>query len=230
MVSTVRIAEIGALLGDPARVNMMLALLERRALTARELADAAGVTPQTASSHIGKLVAAELVQVEPQGRHRYHRLASPEVGRLLEQMHVAGAAIRHTPHRPGPRDVAMRELRSCYDHLAGRVAVDIAECVLVDCLRAVSDAQLSPAGAGRLESIGIDLAAIARRRRCFCRGCVDWSERRPHLAGAIGAALLDRVLELGWVHPQPKGRALAITADGERGFQQVFGVSAVRSR
>jgi hypothetical protein len=157
-------------------------------------------------------------------------LASPEVGRLLEQMHVAGAATRHTSRKPGPRDLAMRELRSCYDHLAGRVAVDIAERVLVDSLRAVSNARLSPAGMGRLESIGIDLGEIGRRKRCFCRGCIDWSERRPHLAGALGAALFERVLELGWARPQPKGRALAITAAGERGFRQAFGVSTVRSR
>lgn len=230
MVTTATIAEIGALLGDPARVNMMLALLEGRALTARELADAAGVTPQTASSHIGKLLAAELVRVEPQGRHRYHRLASAEVARLLEQMHVAGATIRHAASAPsGPRDRRMRELRSCYDHLAGRVAVELAEVLLEDTTVTVSEARLSPRGVSRLEEIGLDLRAVAHDRRCFCRGCLDWSERRPHLAGAVGAALLGRVLDLGWVQRRERTRALAITPMGEREFHRLFGIAAVRS-
>src|SRR5438045_4618484 len=124
MVTTSTVAEIGSLLGDPARVNMMIALLDGRAWTARELADVAGVSPQTASSHLGKLTAAQLVRVDRQGRHRYHRLASSEVARLLEQMHVAGAALTSNRSRaPGPREQEMRELRSCHDPLARRSRV-----------------------------------------------------------------------------------------------------------
>lgn len=231
LVSTSTVAEIGALLGDPARVNMMIGLLDGRSWTARELADVAGVSPQTASTHIGKLVAARMVMVERQGRHHYHRLASADVAQLLEQMHVAGeslAAGQAVRRTSGPRDQAMRELRSCYDHLAGRIAVEVSGRLLRR-ERQPGGAQLSGAGASMLENLGIDLAALERGRRTFCRACIDWSERVPHVAGAVGAALFCRVQDLGWVQSRPTDRTLILTASGERGLFEIFAVSAVRT-
>jgi DNA-binding transcriptional ArsR family regulator len=231
MVSTTTVAEIGSLLGDPARVNMMIALLDGRAWTARELADAGGVSPQTASSHLGKLVAAQLVRVDRQGRHRYHRLASTEVAQLLEQMHVAGAMLAADRSRSrGPKDPEMRELRSCYDHLAGRIAVELSQRIIDENGSPSGEAEVTPEGASLLERIGIDLGALQSGRRAFCRACLDWSERRPHVAGTVGAAILDRLKGLGWVKPRTSGRSLILTATGERGLHEVFGITAVRSQ
>ena len=227
MVSTAAVAEIGSLLGDPARVNMMIALLDGRAWTARELADAAGVSPQTASSHLGKLIAAELVKLDRQGRHHYHRLASSDVARLLEQMHLAGAAARRSPVS-GPKDLQMRELRSCYDHLAGRIAVELSSRI-IDEDNPEGAAHVSKEGEALLEKIGIDLDQLQGGKRALCRVCVDWSERRPHVAGAVGAAILSRMKTLGWVRQRPIGRSLILTAAGERGVNDVFGIHSVRS-
>jgi DNA-binding transcriptional ArsR family regulator len=227
MVSTSTVAEIGFLLGDPARVNMMIALLDGRAWTARELALAGGVTPQTASSHLQKLLAAGLIRVDRQGRHRYHRIASEEVAGLLEQMHIAGAALMgkklETIH---PRDAAMRELRSCYDHLAGRIAVELCSSLVIE---REAGAQLKEGAKSQLHQIGIDIGALASTRRPLFRPCLDWSERRPHIAGTVGAALLIRFHELGWVRARSTGRSLVLTATGERGLCDVFGVAAVRT-
>jgi DNA-binding transcriptional ArsR family regulator len=231
VVSISSISEIGSLLGDPARVNMMIALLDGRARTARELADAGGVSPQTASSHLAKLVAAAMISVERQGRHHYHRIASLEVAQLLEQMHVAaGSLVSGRQRTLGPRDPVMRELRSCYDHLAGRLAVELRGRLLDDAGLLAGDARLTPQGKSLLERIGIDLSAIASKPRTFCRACLDWSERQPHVAGAVGAAIMSQFLELGWIRPRQNGRALILTATGERGIEGVFGISASRER
>lgn len=230
MMRTSAVSEIGSLLGDPARVNMMIALLDGRSRTARELADVGGVSPQTASTHLAKLIAAQMIKMDRQGRHHYHRLASAEVAELLEQMHVAAGNLQQTqPMRTGPRDPVMRELRSCYDHLAGRIAVELRARLLDDDALLAGDSRLTPAGAALLEAIGIDLSKIASVRRTFCRACIDWSERQPHVAGAVGAAILTQLLELGWVRRRPQGRALILTIAGERGLGDVFGITAVRS-
>lgn len=228
MVSTAAVAEIGSLLGDPARVNMMIALLDGRAWTARELADVAGVSPQTASSHLSKLIAAELVKLNCQGRHHYHRLASSDVARLLEQMHLAGAAARRS-RVTGPKDLQMRELRSCYDHLAGRIAVELSSRIIDEDNSEAGAAHVSEEGEALLEKIGIDLHQLQSGKRAVCRVCVDWSERRPHVAGAVGAAILSRMKTLGWVRQRPIGRSLILTAAGERGVSEVFGIHSVRS-
>lgn len=230
MIGTSTVAEIGSLLGDPARVNMMIALLDGRAHTARELATAAGVSPQTASSHLAKLTDARMVIVHRRGRHRFHRLASTEVAELMEQMHVAGAALAERRTRTsGPKDPAMRELRSCYDHLAGRVAVELSERILDSDDRRPDEPSLTVAGDALLRGIGIDLEAVAGGRRPFCRACMDWSERKAHVGGALGAAILTRFWELGWVRPMPRSRALIISGAGERGLDDAFGITAVRT-
>lgn len=230
MVTTAAIAEIGALLGDPARATMMIALLDGRALTARELADRAGVAPQTASSHLHKLARAGMIAMTRQGRHRYHRLASPGVARLLEQMHVAGSALAMAaPRRSGPRDPALREARSCYDHLAGRIAVEIGALLLEEAGDYEGVATVSAQGTQALAAMGIDLARIAPSKRHFCRACLDWSERRPHVAGAVGAVLLNTMLDRGWFHRRPGTRALLVSARGEQALHRIFGIRAVRS-
>lgn len=230
MVSTSTVAEIGSLLGDPARVNMMIALLDGRAHTARELAAAGGVSPQTASSHLAKLADARMVIVNREGRHRYHSLASAEVAALLEQMHVAGAALARTRSRvTGPTDPAMRELRSCYDHLAGRIAVELGGKLIEQTTADQREARLTGQGKSLLQAIGIDLNALEGSRRPLWRPCIDWSERRPHVAGAVGAAILFRLRELGWVRTMPNSRALILTATGERGLDDVFGIATVRT-
>ncbi len=224
MVSIARLAEIGALIGDPARAAMMVALLEGEALNAHHLAERAGVTPQTASGHLKKLCVAGLITVRPAGRERLHRLASPEVGRLLEAMHLVAtpAPTSASPTRRVDRD--LRRARSCYDHLAGEIAVALVDRVShVDSEDALA---LSDEGERRLAAFGVDLAALRQLRRPFCRGCLDWTERRPHLAGAVGAAILSRSLELGWTRRREGTRALTVSPAGAKGFHDCFGVEA----
>ena len=220
--TTNTIAELGALVGDPGRASMLLAVLDGRALTARELADRAGVTPQTASRHLSKLLEAGLLRVEPQGRHRYHRLASAEVARMLEAMHVAGAHANPgaAGRRTGPADPQLRELRTCYDHLAGRFAVSLAEVLAAPDVE--GRLQLTATGEHRLTRWGLDLSALRNSRRVFCRSCLDWSERRPHLAGLLGAAILDRSLDLHWLRRRPGARSMDVTPAGRLGFNHAF--------
>lgn len=226
-LSNLSLAEIGALIGDPARANMLSALMGGQALTASELAWHAGVTAQTASGHLAKLSAAGLLAPERQGRHRYFRLASPLVGQMLEGM-MAVASLQSPPrYRPRSRiDEALQNARTCYDHLAGRLGV-----ALADALRAAGHIELGEEGGsvtdqGRafLTAFGLDLSEAGRQRRCFCRPCLDWSERRPHLAGALGAHLADRCFALGWVQRIKDTRALTITPAGQRGFRETFGM------
>ncbi len=203
--------------------------MDGRALTATELSALAGVTPQTASGHLGKMVDAGLISVERQGRHRYHRLASVEVADLLEQLARFAERPEGRPRRTlstGPKDVAMRAARSCYDHLAGRLAVDIADALTDQGhLELDQDGGAVTASGERLFSeFGIDLVPLKSAKRAFCRPCLDWSERRPHLAGAVGAALACRCFDLGWVKRVPGSRAVTVTPVGRDGFLRAFGV------
>jgi hypothetical protein len=169
-----------------------------------------------------------MVSVEKQGRHRYHKIASTEIAQLIEQMHVAGAALALSRGpAPGPRDAGMRELRSCYDHLAGRIAVELGGRLLA--ADQPGGARLNGDAGALLSRVGIDLTALSRGRRTLCRSCLDWSERRPHIAGALGAAMLERFGELGWLSRRKGSRALVLTAAGELGLARVFGVRAVRT-
>ena len=217
-----RIAVTAALLGDPARANILAALMDGRALTAKELAFAAHVTPQTASGHLAKLSEGGLLAREKQGRHRYYRLASPLVGQMLEGvMAVSGEETpRATTWRGGE---ALRTARTCYDHLAGRLGV-----ALADALTARGHVALGADG-GEVTETGLRFlgefgANPAMGRRVFCRPCLDWSERRPHLAGRVGAALACRCFELGWIKRQRDTRAVAITEVGREGLKGTFGI------
>jgi DNA-binding transcriptional ArsR family regulator len=226
--SNLAMAEIGALIGDPARANMLAALADGRALTASELSYIARVTPQTTSGHLGKLAAANLLVLTRQGRHRYYRLASPLVAQMLESV-MAVAAIQLPPRRrlPSRIDDEMRVARTCYDHLAGRLGVGLADALAArgQILLTEDGGEVTAAGMGFLAGFGVEPALFKGSRRPFCRACLDWSERRWHVAGAVGAALCRRCLELGWIERRSDSRAVAITVAGRRGFTEAFGLS-----
>jgi DNA-binding transcriptional ArsR family regulator len=222
-----KIAQVAALVGDLARANMLACLMDGRAMTASELAYVSGVAPQTASGHLAKLSDARLLIVEKQGRHRYFKLASPQVGRMLEELMVVaqeGPARRHTHWRGGD---ALKTARTCYDHMAGRIAVSIADHLIAKSHVVLDEdgGKVTDAGRAFLEGVGVDLAA-ASKRKVFCRPCLDWSERRPHLAGVVGGALLGYALRRGWVERVKDSRALTVTAAGHQGFADTFGVAS----
>lgn len=220
------IAEIGALIGDPARANILMALMEGRALTATELSHCAGVSPQTASGHLHKLMAAGLLAVEKQGRHRYYRLASPAVAEAMEAIMLVAAALPRPKRLPVKADGGIRFARTCYDHLAGKLGVGLTDAMIARrYLRAEGhDYRVTRAGEKALAAIGIDLAAARRMRRAFARPCLDWSERRPHLSGALGAALATACLERGWLTRVAGTRGLALTRSGRQAMSRHFGL------
>lgn len=216
------LAAVAGLIGDRARANILLALMEGRALTATELARAAAVTKQTASSHLAKLLDARLVAVERAGRHRYHRLADDDVGLAIEQLIGLAARLDLKSVETGPADAAMRKARVCYDHLAGDMGVLLLDSFERRALvrRSGRTLALTDGGERFLNDRGIDLAALSARRRPLCLSCLDWSVRRYHLAGALGAALLSRCLDEGWARRVKGTRTLMFSVVGERAFRK----------
>lgn len=217
------IAGIAALIGDRARADMLVALTAGQALTATELSEVAGVTKQTVSTHLSKLVDAKLLAVQSQGRHRYFKLADPDVADLLERLtgvaHRAGAVRL----KSSPREPALRKARVCYDHLAGDLGVQMLDSLEKRrFVRTVDDRlELTKAGREFCEGLGLELDATASRRP-ICRPCLDWSVRRNHLAGTLGAALLDYCFARGWAKRLPGSRVVQFSAAGERAFRQRF--------
>ncbi len=218
------LAEIASLMGDVGRANMLVALMDGRALTAGELSRHAGVMPQTASGHLAKLADLRLVIMERQGRHRYYRLASTDVAGAIEAL-MALAGASPTRHRPvSPRDEALRAARTCYDHLAGRLGVALAERLQARGHLVMSDGGCAVTDNGRTFFHAFEIDLDSGSTRPLCRTCLDWSERRPHIAGRLGAALLERALALGWIKRQADGRAVTVTQAGRSGFAQSFDV------
>ncbi|RVA93775.1 ArsR family transcriptional regulator [Mesorhizobium sp. M7A.F.Ca.US.006.04.2.1] len=216
------IARIASLVGDPARANMLNALMGGTALTASELALEAGVSLPTASSHLGKLMEGGLLTVASQGRHRYYGLAGPQVAGMIEAITGVAEAVGPKRVRPGPRDAAMRVARVCYDHLAGEQAVAmldrlVAKNVLV---RDEQEIRLGPSAASHFAAIGIDV--YTKPRRPVCRACLDWSVRRSHLAGTLGAAILDKLLAEKWARREKDSRAVIFSLPGKQAFEKVF--------
>ena len=225
MDSGPKIAQIASLVGDPARANMLAALINGGALTATELAYVARISRQTASGHLAKLNDAGLLLVQNQGRRRYFRLASPLVAHMLEGLMLVaqdGPARQRPEWRGGE---ALRNARTCYDHLAGRIAVRIADC-LIERSYVVLDKDggtVTKAGMAFLVRIGVDLG-FGSKRRIFCRPCLDWSERRPHLAGIVGAGILNHAMLHDWVLHARDSRAVSITPAGRRGLFETYGI------
>ena len=233
MVNTNRMAEIGLLIGEPARAAMLDALMDGRALTAGELAGVAGITPQTASGHLARLAEANLLAVERQGRHRYHRLASAEVAELIESVARIAAVTLPAPVRKpvtGPRDAQMRLARTCYDHLAGGLGVAVTDALVARDVIAFDDGAgiVTPDGMTRLAALGIAVDGPPKRSaRPLCRPCLDWSERRPHLAGRLGAAVCRHFLDQHWVTRVDGSRALRITPKGRQALRERFGIAEI---
>jgi DNA-binding transcriptional ArsR family regulator len=220
------IAEIAALVSDPARATMLTALLDGRALTASELAYAARITPQTASTHLAKLTEAGLLTALRDGRHRYFRLASAKIFEMLDA--IMAVAVENRPRfRPLSRQAReLSDARICYDHLAGRLSVEIADFFTAHEYIVLSEqaAEITPAGTRFLAEFGVDLSSPNSTGREFCRLCLDWTERRPHIAGALGAALTKHCFDLGWIEQIKHSGAVIVTPPGQRGFLETFGI------
>lgn len=214
------------MVGDPARARMLLTLLDGRARTAKELAFLGRVSPATASAHLSKLLAGKLVSVEPQGRHRYYRLTSPLVGQMIEAMTIVAGEAVPSAQKPLRIDETLAAARTCYDHLAGRLAVAIADVLQDRGHVVISDGagEVTAEGQKFLAGMGVGLRRSGPSKRVFCRPCLDWTERRHHLAGAVGAALCEHCLAKGWVRRTRDSRALMITPDGARAFADLFGI------
>ncbi|HUP35060.1 MAG TPA: winged helix-turn-helix domain-containing protein [Candidatus Limnocylindria bacterium] len=224
------IAPAAGLVADPTRARMLTALMDGRARTAKELAYGAGVTPQTASSHLAKLLSARLLAVERQSRHRYFRLAAPSVGQAVEALMAVSLPRPRATAGEGPL-AGLRLARTCYDHLAGRLGVSVTDAMVRRRLLTPENRGyvLTAAGARFLDRLGVDVDASRRKRRAFAHQCLDWSERRPHLAGALGAAVARRCLELRWVQRVAGERTLTLSPPGVRGLRTWFGINWKRS-
>jgi DNA-binding transcriptional ArsR family regulator len=222
-----RLSGIAAAIAEPARARMLCCLMDGHARTSTELSVVAGVSSSTASTHLARLKDQELVKVLAQGKHRYYQLAGAEVAAALEALlRVAGLPQpRFVPNTPD----RLRRARTCYDHMAGMVAVGIHDHMrdqgwLLAAAPGDADYELSAEGVAALERLGLDLASVRKARRRFACPCVDWSERKPHIGGALGAALLSLMLRNDWVERDLDSRALGITPKGQRQFKNLFGI------
>lgn len=221
-----RLTQIGALLADQTRSTVLTALMDGRAHTAGELARHAGVAPSTVSGHLSRLLDTGFVALEAQGRHRYFRLARPDVAELLESLGAAPVPELPSPATGPTAPADLIHARSCYDHLAGALAVGLHERLLADeHLRAVDDQlTVTPSGDLLLAELGIDADALRGADRPMARACLDWTERRHHLAGAAGAALFEAFLARRWVVRGSRPRSIRVTAAGQRGLDTLFGL------
>jgi len=218
------IAKIGALLGDNTRANILSALMHGKALTATELANEAGVTPQTATTHLAKLEAGGLLSLQKQGRHKYFALASDDVAALLEALMGLTTKTDQLRSVTGPRNAALRDSRVCYNHLAGTRGIQLHDSLLKKRYLRLSDGNYVVGNKGQLffSDFGIDLDKLHRSRSPLCRACLDWSERKSHLAGSLGRALLTQFEHEKWIKRDSKSRIVTFTGKGKRGFDLRF--------
>jgi DNA-binding transcriptional ArsR family regulator len=230
MITGPIVAEIAALLADPARATMVWALLDGRALTASELAFAARITPQTASTHLAKLTGAGVLSMSRHGRRRYFRFASPKVTDMIDGI-VAVVLEKRPRYRPLSREArALHAARMCYGHLAGRLSVDLTDAFVARDHVVLDDdvGEITRAGTRFLTEFGIEFPAQRSTRRHSCRLCLDWTEGRPHIAGAVGAAITERCFDLGWLERMNRSHAVTVTPLGRRGFLKTFGIDVRR--
>ncbi|MFN2744383.1 ArsR/SmtB family transcription factor [Bacillus sp. z60-18] len=222
-----KMAETAKLVSDSSRAAMLTALLDDRFYTASELAGFAGIKPQTASFHLSKLADADMLFCQKQGRHRYYRLKNANIAQALEGLLNIAPPGEIRSLRQSAEDQALRKARTCYDHLAGTLGVILAErLVEMGFLQEEESAfAVTEKGAACFKELGIDISQVRRKRRSFCHKCLDWSERRHHIAGALGAALLDLFFRMDWIRRRPKTRAVTFTPKGEKELERVFGLS-----
>src|SRR5436190_2915678 len=225
MISRYRLAEIAALFGDPTRAGIVTSLWDGRSRPAGDLARLAGISPATASGHLARLVSGGVLRVEPRGRHRYYRLAGPDVADAIETLtRLLSPRAVSTAANGVPEPLA--QARMCYDHVAGRLGVDITQALLARRLLKWQEQSLALPAAGRrwFERIGVEVGELERARRPLLRGCLDWTERREHLGGALGAALAMHLLERDWVRRQRGSRVLLVTREGRAGLARALGL------
>lgn len=220
------IARIAALIGDPARANMLTALMSGKALTVGELAREAGVTIQTASAHLAKLDTGGLLRPRKQGRHKYFALANDDVAHVLEALMGLAAVAGHLRQRTGPRDADLRRARLCYNHLAGDMGTRMFDSLIAGghLVGAGTDLRLTETGAALARDLAIDIDGLRRARAPVCRECLDWSARRSHLAGSLGRAFLTRFQQLSWARADPKTRIVTFSPHGAQAFEGLFPV------
>lgn len=226
MNASPNIAQVASLVSDASRAAIMTVLLDGRYHPAGELAYMANIKPQTASFHLSKMVAANLVAVEKQGRHRYYGIENQEVARIMESLLSITPPVEIRSFNQALEHEAIRHARTCYDHLAGSLGIQLTDSLLNAGILSEVDHQftVTEKGEGFFKAFQIDLERVKKKRRSFTHRCLDWSERRHHLAGALGHALLERLLELGWVQRIPKTRAVKITPEGKKGLNETFHV------
>ncbi|HVU34360.1 MAG TPA: helix-turn-helix domain-containing protein [Opitutaceae bacterium] len=232
MESKYVIAEAAALIGEPTRAAILLALMDGTSRPASELAWLAKCSAQAASLHLAKLAQGGLVVGAAQGRHRYYRLAGPDVSRVLETLGVLTGGVRASRIGRGPAASPLREARTCYDHLAGHIAVDICDALQTRKHLVLRDGTfaLTTSGERWFESLGIEWADLQRQRRAFAKPCLDWTERRFHLAGALGEALLATLLQRNWIARSDEPRLITVTPAGRRGLRELLGIEVDASR
>lgn len=226
MNSDIDLAWVASVVGDPARARILLVLLDGRARTAKELAFLARIAAPTASGHLARLLEARLVAVERQGRHRYYRLASALVGQMLETIAVVGGEAFAPERRLRRVDPALALARTCYDHLAGRLGVAIADALQAAGYVTLGDGagEVTAAGQDLFRAIGLRLDDQRRDRQLFCKPCLDWTERRYHLAGIVGAAFCDHCLSAGWVRRRRDSRAVEVSPEGLAALSDLLGI------
>ncbi|TEA45667.1 transcriptional regulator [Bacillus sp. BH2] len=221
------VAEVAFLLGEKSRAAILISLMDGRLHTASELAYMAAIKPQTASFHLSKLIESNLVNVDKQGRHRYYQLANEEVARILESFLAISPPPEVRSLKQSSQVKLLREARTCYDHLAGKLGVGLTESMLNTGYLEKEERNfvVTPKGEQFFTDFGIDLGQLKRKRRSFSHACIDWSERHHHLAGALGNELMKRFLDLSWIVQVPSVRAVKVTDKGKVGFKQYFNIN-----